>query len=713
MVAHLGCRLIKESDIEFDSHMSGFVYKVKVKGRILIKKEVPGPDTVDEFLYEVNALNRLAQSKNVIEFYGVVVDDYEDKVKGLLISYAEKGALVDIIYDYDHTLLWDLRQKWAQQIVQGLAEIHEAGFVQGDFTLSNIVIDANDNAKIIDINRRGCPVGWEPPEATPLIESGQRISMYIGVKSDLFQLGMVLWALATQEDEPESHPRPLYLTVDDAPRWYCRIVEICLSEDPRYRRQASELLSLFEEPNKSSTGHHRPLTMSYSVSVDETSVQSFPNNQAYQYVEGLLDPEEGHTLAPRVTTISPPSDCSPSPRLGYATLDTPCGIDPGYKPQRGRSPPRDVFRLPGMPLHCSWQDNSAATGWESRSTTPCSKKFPQQKDAPPLEEHTAVLQRNIGMSPIADTARMDIGNLAVLPSKCTLEDAFVREELGAREAKSATDVSAIPIADGQDPATVVGEAKRAGEWQASEPRPDVRLEAGWWEPFVEEVRTSSDVNSGTGKEDLIFEKDLRTQSAVVDDPVSGPGAAETRADLDQEGNHSKRISKGLLHPPRSLNGTKAIPPIEGVPQFQEPGTMLHAIRVETFASQKQQCISDVARILGSTQPHPVRVLRDSGSSNTRTTGSASLSGALLSKEQETTIPVLLGANHENSIQNADYGHPSLLNGVGGSTEAPMDAKRTSGMFDDLDALVSESHSPTKAGHLARDSQHMPVAGKVA
>lgn len=36
-----------------------------------------------------------------------------------------------------------------------------AGFVQGDFTLSNIVIDSNDDAKIIDINRRGCPVGWE------------------------------------------------------------------------------------------------------------------------------------------------------------------------------------------------------------------------------------------------------------------------------------------------------------------------------------------------------------------------------------------------------------------------------------------------------------------------------------------------------------------------------------------------------------------------
>ena len=77
MIQHLKCRRIRERDLVFDSHMSGFVYKVRVAGQTLIKKEIPGPDTVDEFLYEVNALNSLRFSRNVIEFYGVVVDDDE------------------------------------------------------------------------------------------------------------------------------------------------------------------------------------------------------------------------------------------------------------------------------------------------------------------------------------------------------------------------------------------------------------------------------------------------------------------------------------------------------------------------------------------------------------------------------------------------------------------------------------------------------------
>ncbi|KAL7950126.1 serine/threonine protein kinase [Trichoderma barbatum] len=249
-IRHLGCRRVKERDIVFDSHMSGFVYKVSVQGNMLIKKEIPSPDTVEEFLYEVNALNGLRFSRHVIDFYGVVVDDNDEHVKGLLISFAGQGALIDIIFENckedNIGLPWDTRERWARQIVQGLADVHESGFVQGDFTLSNIVIDDDGDAKIIDINRRGCPVGWEPPEATALIESNQRLSMYIGVKSDLYQLGMVLWGLAMLEDEPETQGRPLILGPEiNVPDWYRQMTEICLSDDPRLRLQAASLLRMF------------------------------------------------------------------------------------------------------------------------------------------------------------------------------------------------------------------------------------------------------------------------------------------------------------------------------------------------------------------------------------------------------------------------------------------------------------------------------------
>ena len=147
-VRHLsGAPLIQESRLTFDAHLSGFVYKVQLDGRDLVKKEIPSPDTVDEFFYEINALHVLSHSSNVVHFEGIVVDDKRRVVKGLLISYASRGALVDILYEQRGQISWERRERWARQIVHGLCEIHEAGYVQGDFTLSNIVVDEHDNAK--------------------------------------------------------------------------------------------------------------------------------------------------------------------------------------------------------------------------------------------------------------------------------------------------------------------------------------------------------------------------------------------------------------------------------------------------------------------------------------------------------------------------------------------------------------------------------------
>ena len=244
----------REKELHFDEHMSGFVYRVNVGKHTWIKKEIPGPDSVDEFLYEVNALSELIGSKNVIQLKGLVIDNDGKLIKGLLLGYAEQGALVDIIYDSKENHIprvpWARRERWAKQIIQGLSNLHEAGFVQGDFTLSNIVIDEKDEAQIIDINRRGCPVGWESPEMVPLVESGQRLSMYIGVKSDLYQLGMVLWALAMEKDEPERAHRPLSLgdAGNEIPQYYKHLTGICLSEKPKDRFAAKDLLAMFSAP---------------------------------------------------------------------------------------------------------------------------------------------------------------------------------------------------------------------------------------------------------------------------------------------------------------------------------------------------------------------------------------------------------------------------------------------------------------------------------
>ncbi|CZT00744.1 uncharacterized protein RCO7_11673 [Rhynchosporium graminicola] len=352
-ISHLNCRRVREDALVFDSHLSGFVYKVRLDGQVFIKKEIPGPDTVDEFLYEINALHQLYGSKSVIRFGGVVLDNQGEKVKGLLIDFAEQGALIDVIYDGEGRIPWRRRERWAKQIVQGLSEIHEAGFVQGDFTLSNIVIDGNDNAKIIDINRRGCPVGWEPPEVAALIESSQRISMYIGVKSDLYQLGMVLFALATQQDEPEKH-RPFDLSTfsHDIPEYYRKLCCRCLSGDPRTRSQASTLLTFFPDVGES----HHDNGRSIPIVVDAC----YNGQRALTNGHHFTDPLTLHPSYAHAGEFGKPIDV-----YGYAITDT--SEEPEF-PSRGRSPPAQ-FRWDRIPSTIPLPDSRPTSDYDSNDNT--------------------------------------------------------------------------------------------------------------------------------------------------------------------------------------------------------------------------------------------------------------------------------------------------------------------------------------------------------
>ncbi|EME44343.1 hypothetical protein DOTSEDRAFT_71995 [Dothistroma septosporum NZE10] len=348
---HVRCPRFNESSLQFDSHLSGFVYKVHLDDRTLIKKEIPGPDTVDEFLYEVNALSSLLGSHNVVQLEGLVTDDRGELVKGLLLSYASQGALVDIIYDYRDRpeMSWPRRERWAEQIVAGLADIHEAGFVQGDFTLSNIVIDEDDNAQIIDINRRGCPVGWESPELSRLINSGQRIGLCIGVKTDLFQLGMVLWALAEQVDEPERVERPLPAVTTEAPRYLQEVIVICLDERPQGRLCAKDLLRYFPRGTEYPRGSGRhSLELSRDLRASEHS-EPTSHRSAKEYIDPdlavTIDEVKDRRRSPprfteQVTYLNPDStgDSAPASSIYRFESSGSWVIGRRSRTSRGRSP---------------------------------------------------------------------------------------------------------------------------------------------------------------------------------------------------------------------------------------------------------------------------------------------------------------------------------------------------------------------------------------
>jgi len=125
--------------------------------------------------------------------------------------------------------------------------------------------------------------------------------MYIGVKSDLFQLGMVLWAIAMEQDEPETHPRPLTISSSssDVPAYYREIVATCLSHNPRNRLQASAILNMFPfihettGPTYTESVTSLPRSMEEYIdpayAVNRTDIDNFRGTEVYPNESGKND----------------------------------------------------------------------------------------------------------------------------------------------------------------------------------------------------------------------------------------------------------------------------------------------------------------------------------------------------------------------------------------------------------------------------------------
>lgn len=214
--------------------------------QVLTRKDIPSPGRVGEYLKQIRTLGQLLDCRFVIDLYGVVLSQNGTRITGYLMPFCPGGALVDVIYDNPGGLSWSRREKWAKQIVTGLSQIHDIGTVHGNLTLSSIVLDDDDDIRILGIGTDRVAIGWEPPEVEPVIQANQSVTRYLSLRSDIFQLGMVLWALANQNDEPETLGRPLPV-IDDmgVPAWYKLVVEACLSRDPQQRPHAASLLDFF------------------------------------------------------------------------------------------------------------------------------------------------------------------------------------------------------------------------------------------------------------------------------------------------------------------------------------------------------------------------------------------------------------------------------------------------------------------------------------
>jgi hypothetical protein len=257
------------------AYAQGIMLVANVDNRwVAYRTATAGKRGVDLLCREVQARLALKGVFDVPLLVGVVVDSEKKLLKGILIELPSKGPMFRLMCAHrlkGKPIPWPIRQKWAKQIVRGVAAYHERYHVVGGLRTYNwcACIDDCDNAMIVTSSFGSHPAvyghyGMLPPECRT--EAFTKGDGQVGPEFDIFQLGLLLWNLYRDEygagvktfcqlagcnnidfDTCDAHEDSIALpkAAADVPDYLDLIIALCRQENPRKRPAASGLVDMF------------------------------------------------------------------------------------------------------------------------------------------------------------------------------------------------------------------------------------------------------------------------------------------------------------------------------------------------------------------------------------------------------------------------------------------------------------------------------------
>jgi maternal embryonic leucine zipper kinase len=223
----------------------------KVAIKIMDKKSLG--DDLPRVRTEIDAMKTLAH-QHICKLYQVI--ETEEKFF-MVIEYCPGGELFDYIVAKDR-LPEDEARVIFRQIVSAVAYIHEKGYAHRDLKPENLLLDEDQNLKLIDFGLCAKPKGGienhlytccgSPAYAAPELIAG---SKYLGGEADLWSMGVLLYALLCGflpfDDDNIAY---LYKKIQsgkyETPKWLSQesisILQDLLQVDPKRRIPIKQLL---------------------------------------------------------------------------------------------------------------------------------------------------------------------------------------------------------------------------------------------------------------------------------------------------------------------------------------------------------------------------------------------------------------------------------------------------------------------------------------
>ncbi|CAI9105134.1 OLC1v1003992C1 [Oldenlandia corymbosa var. corymbosa] len=266
---------------------------------------------------EVNYLGQL-RHPNLVKLIGYCCDDHH---RLLVYEYMQSGSLEKQLFSrVCNTLTWSRRMKIALDAAKGLAFLHTAArqIIYRDFKTSNILLDADFNAKLSDFGlAKDGPMGDQTHVSTRVMGTyGYAAPEYVmtghlTARSDIYGFGVVLLEMligrrAMDKSRPSREhnlvewARPLLnhkklLRILDprmegqySTRTAMKVASLayqCLSQNPKGRPDMSQVVEILEAVQTKGENQEEAMLQSGSGSITlfevPKQVEGTPKNEAH------------------------------------------------------------------------------------------------------------------------------------------------------------------------------------------------------------------------------------------------------------------------------------------------------------------------------------------------------------------------------------------------------------------------------------------------
>ena len=238
------CRWLPE--IREKTHIYGGVYRIQFQdeNETYVYKEIERPlykpSDTNVFLQELQNLKLFREVSGIVRLLGIVIsfNPYQTRfgtnnqifIRGFVLEHHSRGTLEQVLMK-GTAFSW---RRWPLQIAIGLLTLHQKGITHMDLKPSNIVIDNDGNAVIIDISGIGhLTYGWKAPE---ILETEDPFSLPFETRKrhDIWSYGKLL-SILTQSI---AHGDEIDLLNE--------VVAKTMNEDPTLRTELSFAISKFQ-----------------------------------------------------------------------------------------------------------------------------------------------------------------------------------------------------------------------------------------------------------------------------------------------------------------------------------------------------------------------------------------------------------------------------------------------------------------------------------